>query len=229
MDDDNSLKWIITLAASGRAWWAEPGSPIENLSQHSLIPSTFFLLLPTAPGDRGPARHLLVSYSRNSMIRIISIVKSWVSAARAFNLWSIYFYWACLMLRWFICYYAYLTIPHCSLYISTHISSSLRIYISLHLRETLKWKHLNIIIDWSSPDTVDWLWQCGVSVEIQAPDNLSMARMSLQMLSPAAHWAHPYQHHHDTVTGVYSDEYSQPRDDVILWYVLQGGVAYFGM
>ena len=35
-----------------------------------------------------------------------------------------------------------------------------------------------------------------------------MARMSLQMLSPAAHWAHPYQHHHDTVTGIYSDEYS---------------------
>ena len=181
----------------------EPGSPIENLSQHSLIPSTFFLLLPTAPGDRGRARHLLVSYSRNSMIRIISIVKSWVSAARAFNLWSIYFYWACLMLRWFICYYAYLTIPHCSLYISTHISSSPRLQ-----RETLKWKHLNIIIDWSSPDTVDWLWQCGVSVEIQAPDNLSMARMSLQMLSPAAHWAHSFQHRHDTVTGIYSDENS---------------------
>ena len=28
------------------------------------------------------------------------------------------------------------------------------------------------------------------------------------MLSPAPHWAHPYQHHHDTVTGIYSDEYS---------------------
>ena len=52
------------------------------------------------------------------------------------------------------------------------------------------------------------MWQRGVSVEIQAPDNLSMARMSLQMLSPAAHWAHPYQHHHDTVTGIYSGEYS---------------------
>ena len=140
MDDDNSLKWIITLAASGRARWAEPGSPIENLSQHSLIPGTFFLLLPTAPGDRGPARHLLVSYSRNSMIRIISIVKSWVSAARAFNLWSIYFYWACLMLRWFICYYAYLTIPH---YLTTarstsqHTSPHLPVTVSVFIYEKL--------------------------------------------------------------------------------------------
>ena len=33
----------------------EPGSPIENLSQHSLIPGTFFLRLPTGRPRPGPA------------------------------------------------------------------------------------------------------------------------------------------------------------------------------
>ena len=95
------------------------------------------------------------------MIRIISIVKSWVSAARAFNLWSIYFYWACLMLRWFICYYAYLTIPRST---SQHTSPHLSVTVSVFIHEKLSNENKR------TSEHHNWLiipWHCWLVVAVR--------------------------------------------------------------
>ena len=165
------------------------------------------------------------------MIRIISIVKSWVSAARAFNLWSIYFYWACLMLRWFICYYAYLTIPH---YLTTarstsqHTSPHLSVTVSVFIHEKLSNENKR------TSEHHNWLiipWHCWlvVAVRCQCWDTGTMTIYQWQ----ECHYRCYHQQHtgpiHTSITMTQSRVYIQmnilfpfvcsPRD-VILWYVM---------